>query len=381
MEVIPEENILEIFLPSSKCRTDAKNIEIVEIIFLGSGGSNATPYLSCLMRDPEGCNVCANAYKNPKCRNRRLNPNVALRYRSSTDSSNSLHTIILDCGKTFYSACADKFKALKIKEIEAVFLTHGHADAILGVDDLRNWVPIQSQVQVYSDRSTFKVLSSTYPYLMDVKAATGGGEVASIQFNIMRPWDPALVQKELSAVRRRKICGLEALSSFENEASINLPSGLEILPIRVQHGWYSDGTPYYACGFIINSGQLVYLSDISHIDEALIASIKKIYLASYPNSSHGCGILVLDCLEEDGHYRSHFCWPQSFQTIKAINPEATVLVGMSHRIDYDSFQLKIDEQMGKLGEDLWSCQNNRLKHKSGRVYVGFDGMFLKLINK
>jgi glyoxylase-like metal-dependent hydrolase (beta-lactamase superfamily II) len=47
-------------------------------------------------------------------------------------------TTLIDCGKTFREVVLKVFPKYGLKEIGALLLTHGHADAILGMDDLRD---------------------------------------------------------------------------------------------------------------------------------------------------------------------------------------------------------------------------------------------------
>ncbi|KAJ2418201.1 hypothetical protein GGF47_005088, partial [Coemansia sp. RSA 2524] len=74
--------------------------------------------------------------------------------------------ILIDCGKTFYDSAVDVFVKHDIKTIDAVLLTHGHADAMLGLDDLRQWTSSQNtSIPVYCDRSALETVAGAFPYL------------------------------------------------------------------------------------------------------------------------------------------------------------------------------------------------------------------------
>jgi len=209
-----------------------------------------------------------------------------------------------------------------IRRLDGVFLTHGHADAILGLDDLRHWAghhpAIQPYVDVYCDEHTMAVVERTFPYLVDKSKATGGGEVGTLRFHVFS--SPGRVQiGELN---------------------------LQVIP--VEHGLYSNGSKFYCQGFSVHG--LLYLSDISGIPKESEQFIFQ--------SGKELGLLILDCLFENGQYQSHYCWPQSRQLMKALKPRSSILVGMAHTIDYHDFQKTLDRSF-----DL-----------PGKVIVGFDGL-------
>lgn len=64
----------------------------------------------------------------------------------------------------------------RIGRLEAVLLTHDHADALFGLDDLRHWTfqgAIQPSLSVYLDADTMATVRQVYPYLVDSKMAKG----------------------------------------------------------------------------------------------------------------------------------------------------------------------------------------------------------------
>lgn len=74
------------------------------------------------------------------------------------------HTVIIDTGPDF------RLQALreKIKHVDAVLYTHGHADHILGLDDLR---PISfhqpERIPLYADSATADIIERTFRYTFD----------------------------------------------------------------------------------------------------------------------------------------------------------------------------------------------------------------------
>lgn len=111
-----------------------------------------------------------------------------------------------------------------------------------------------------------------FPYMVDAKRATGGGDIPSFQ------WHP-----------------------FDPNGPFEIPScgNLEVVPLPVEHGMYfsdGQGRPYMCMGFRI--GPLAYVSDANRICEETRGKIE------------GCRVLILDALRETPH-ASHF----SFQEV------------------------------------------------------------------
>jgi glyoxylase-like metal-dependent hydrolase (beta-lactamase superfamily II) len=46
--------------------------------------------------------------------------------------------VLVDCGKTFRDSVMNLFPKHGLREVTGLVLTHGHADAILGLDDVRD---------------------------------------------------------------------------------------------------------------------------------------------------------------------------------------------------------------------------------------------------
>lgn len=86
---------------------------------------------------------------------------------------------MIDCGKTFYQNAIREFVNHKRRRLSGVILTHDHADAIFGLDDLRAWTTgqasrrIQDVVDVYLTAECFVSVKEKFPYLVERNKATG----------------------------------------------------------------------------------------------------------------------------------------------------------------------------------------------------------------
>ncbi|MCO5589140.1 hypothetical protein L7F22_043106 [Adiantum nelumboides] len=175
-------------------------------------------------------------------KNRRGCTSVAVVGGGADGAEESL--ILIDCGPTFYPAALTHFAAQNLRKIDAVLLTHGHADAILGLDNLRSWTlggVIQDHVDVYCSRQCFGTVAAMFPYLVDATRATGGGGAWAISgFHI-----------------------IDAQKPFE----VRLLSGdsITVTPLPAHHG-SMDGAPFECLGFRIDS--LSYLSDCHAVPSA-----------------------------------------------------------------------------------------------------------------
>lgn len=104
------------------------SIEQPEIIFVGTGTSEGIPRVSCLTDPMKTCPVCTKALE-PGSKNRRLNTGLLIRYPRHSGTCN----ILIDVGKFFYHSALKWFPTYGIRTIDAVLITHSHADAIGGL--------------------------------------------------------------------------------------------------------------------------------------------------------------------------------------------------------------------------------------------------------
>ena len=114
------------------------------------------PTLGC------GCTVCSSA--DP--RDRRLRPSIMLQWHDEV----CIRVVLIDTGPDFREQALRN----KLTRVDAVFYTHGHADHILGLDDLR---PLSfavfregGQIPLYAAPQTEETLRRIYDYTFSPKA-------------------------------------------------------------------------------------------------------------------------------------------------------------------------------------------------------------------
>ncbi|XP_059439594.1 putative hydrolase C777.06c [Corylus avellana] len=272
------------------------------LIFLGTGCSSAVPNLMCLIQpsDPP-CHVCSQALSIPPERNPNYRCNTSLLIDYCRSDGNHSY-ILIDVGKTFREQVLRWFTAYKIPRVDSIILTHEHADAVLGLDDIRAVQPYSSTndidpTSIYLSQHAMESIATKFPYLVQKKYREGQEvrRVAQLDWRIIED------QCEKPFVA----------------------SGLGFVPLPVMHG-----EDYVCLGFLFGDKcRVAYISDVSRFPAS----------TEYFISKSGAGqvdILILDTLYKDGSHNVHLCLPQSLEAVKRICPKRALFIGMTHGFDH-----------------------------------------------
>lgn len=234
--------------------------------------------------------------------------------------------ILIDCGKSFREGALQWMIGHEVSVLDAVILSHEHADATFGLDDLRDfsfYASRKGSIPVYVTERDLATISSMFPYLVDRSKATGSGFVPCLDWKTISPVAP-----------------------FEVE-------GLTIEPLVVEHG-YVGTTPYTCLGF--RFGNVVYLSDVSKIPEETAKKIKR-------NEDDVLDVLVIDSLNWTEKNASHFLVADAINAIKSFRPKKAYLIGMNHLIDHH----KVNQQL-----------RHFLHTDNLDIELSYDGMLLRV---
>jgi len=126
----------------------------MEVIFLGTGTSQGVPMIAC------GCAVCTST--DPRNKRTRTSIHVVM---------DGLH-VQVDAAQEFRLQCLRE----KIDRLDVFILTHGHADHIAGMDDLRRFCDLLggTALTVHTTEEGMRRTREMFPYAMGEKPAAKG---------------------------------------------------------------------------------------------------------------------------------------------------------------------------------------------------------------
>jgi phosphoribosyl 1,2-cyclic phosphodiesterase len=228
----------------------------------------------------------------PGSRNRRRNTSLLIQRQLGGGRTSN---VVIDAGKFFYDSALEWFPKFDVRSIDALVITHAHADAVGGFDSLRDWTNnAQESLPIFLRETDLKSVESLFYYLVDRDKQTGGGGVAKLDFRTIdsQPFDA---------------------------------DGLTLTPLPVMHG-----ERYEIFGY--RFGDVSYVSDASAISDETAALIE------------GTELLVLDALRPARTHGTHFTVEQAVDQIRRLRPKRALLTDATHDIDHH----KVNAELAKL---------------------------------
>ncbi len=240
----------------------------MQLTVLGSGTSMGVPTIGC------HCAVCTSS--DP--RDNRLRTSVLL--------SRNGQNVLIDTTPDF------RTQALRagIKQLEAVLLTHGHADHVMGFDDLRPLGLGRSQpMPVYGNKQAFDIVRRAFSYAFD-----GKPKLSTV---------PSVILKEINGP-------FELL-------------GVKITPIPLVHGEMT------VLGFRFGRG--AYLTDFNSLPESSLALLQDL------------DDVILDALRDTPH-PMHQTVQQALALVEKIKPRRAWFTHIAHDLGHAATNERLREQ-------------------------------------
>ena len=234
----------------------------MRVVILGSGTSAGVPTLGCI------CPVCTSTDPH----NKRMRCCAYIETRGKR--------LLIDCGTDLRTQAI----ANGVTDVDAVLLTHTHADHVNGIDDLRAFNMVHHHsISMYGLPASLDDLRERFGYCF--RPAPPGGGV------------PQLVLMPLAA---------------DTDTTVE---GVPVRPVTVMHGQLP------ILGFRFE--RFAYLTDVSSLPDATVDALR------------GVDVLVTSALRHRPH-PTHMALDESVEVARRVGARQTWFIHMSHDLDHET---------------------------------------------
>jgi len=243
----------------------------MRVTLLGTGTSYGIPTIDCVLLDSARCptGVCLKAMSDPRYR----------RMRASALFEWDGAIVLIDTSQDFYQ----QMLRCRVRRLDAVLFTHGHADHIYGLPDIRSYSRRQGgPIDIYGSRETIGILHKAFDYIFVPPDFVGGG---------IPCLTPHLLDGPFTML------------------------GQEVIPVPVEHGILQGCLGY-------RIGDVAYLPDVNRIPRASLDALA------------GLDLLILNCLRFRPQ-ASHLSFEESLAYATEIAPKRCLFTHIAHDIDPD----------------------------------------------
>jgi len=180
----------------------------------------------------------------------------------------------------------------KIDRLDAILYTHGHADHIMGLADIRQYNFHQGKpIDIYGDRKTIEHIKHSFSYIFN----------APEEYKKYYPQtDPHIIDREFSI------------------------NGLLITPFTVFHA----KMPVLAFRF----ENVAYITDVSSIPDENFDFIQNL------------DVLILEAFRYEKHI-SHFSLSEAIAIAEKVAAQKTYFTHISHKFDHDTVNSMLPENI------------------------------------